>query len=1444
MSTIFISHSSVDNALAKELLDWLKSQGYQSVFLDLHPDEGIGAGEHWEQVLYRELVSCSVVIALVTEDWSASKWCFAEATHARSGGKTIFGLTPNRSVPPAILSDTQLIDYSPENRTDAYQRLVDVLSRAIDPQALGRWDPTRPLYPGLLFFDEQDAPIFFGRRRLGRAIYQKLRELRAKPPGSERLLLVFGPSGCGKSSLVRAGTLPHVRANPAEWITLGPFRPTEGWPEPLRNSLNVLSGADEQTAVTRLSEIAKQLRREADTPKAAILLIIDQLEEAMDTRGGSEMSFWLPLSRLLEPNDTPFMAMATLRSDFMGDFQEWSGKSAVRFGSFPVEPMALEDLREVIVGPGRVVGITIEPGLVDALVDDAGNEQALPLLALVLNRLWLRYEDKQGGFTVSDYRDGLGGMFGLIDREAENALRGKGLNERVVLDAFLGLTRLVREGVIARQPAVWDTLQPEARKSLEPFVAARLLVRSSVEDEQTDGSSAKETVVVDHVHEALLAGWKRLREWLGRSENRDFLIWREELRHKAGRWARSQDGKGSLLEGADLAEAKKWLKAKRVALNSQEESYIQAGIDAKKISRKKIVIALTVLLIAVAGAWGWTRTDHYQIQAIERAVPGLVRVSAASGSSESRSDSIRSLKQMAVSDYSDLALVAAEEIDNASTKAKAFREIAKAHAEAGQTEQALAVANQFGDATSRSEAIREIAKVFAEAGQTEQSVHTLEQALAVANQIDDVSSKAMAIREIGKALAAAGQSEQSVHTLEQALAVANQIDDVSSKARATREIGEAFAAAGQSEQSVHALEQALTAANQISDATSKARAIREIGKVLAEAGQTEQSVRAFEQALLAANQIGDAASKAMAIRKIGKVLAEAGQTEQSVRAFEQALLAANQIGDAAGREYVIREIAKAFAEAIQSEQSVRAFEQALAVANQIDDVSSKAMAIREIAKALAAAIQTEQTVHAFEQALIAANQIGDAISKAWAIREIAKALAEAGQTEQAVRAFEQALLAANQIGNSSSKARTIREIAKALAEAGQTEQAIRAFKQALSVANQIRDVSSRARAIREIGKVLAEAGQTEQSVHAFEQALLAANQIANSSSKARTIREIAKALAEAGQTEQTVRAFEQALLAANQIGDATSKAEAIREIAKALVEAGQTEQAVRAFEQALAVANHIGNIFTRARIIREIDKAFAPAGQSEQAVRAFNQALAVANQIGDVSSRARAIREIGKVLAEAGQTEKSVRAFEQALLAANQIGDAASKAEAIREIGKALGAAGQTEQCFRALEQALTVANQIGNSSSKARTIREIAKALAVVAQTEQAVIVIEQVVPALDWIETESFKVDTFWVIARTIAEARPLNKEMLDEARQIAKNISNLKAQSVFYSLIASEYGRLGEYRPARLTAAMAKVPKDTLYAYVAILKYYAIEKDPELAKKLAKLEKQKKD
>ena len=51
MSRIFLSHSSKDNFEAIAVRDWLATEGWDDVFIDLDPERGIAAGERWERAL-------------------------------------------------------------------------------------------------------------------------------------------------------------------------------------------------------------------------------------------------------------------------------------------------------------------------------------------------------------------------------------------------------------------------------------------------------------------------------------------------------------------------------------------------------------------------------------------------------------------------------------------------------------------------------------------------------------------------------------------------------------------------------------------------------------------------------------------------------------------------------------------------------------------------------------------------------------------------------------------------------------------------------------------------------------------------------------------------------------------------------------------------------------------------------------------------------------------------------------------------------------------------------------------------------------------------------------------------------------------------------------------------------------------------------------------------
>jgi len=59
MSRIFISHSSADNEITREILERLEAAGFENVFLDHDTRKGITAGVDWENEKMNCIVSCA-----------------------------------------------------------------------------------------------------------------------------------------------------------------------------------------------------------------------------------------------------------------------------------------------------------------------------------------------------------------------------------------------------------------------------------------------------------------------------------------------------------------------------------------------------------------------------------------------------------------------------------------------------------------------------------------------------------------------------------------------------------------------------------------------------------------------------------------------------------------------------------------------------------------------------------------------------------------------------------------------------------------------------------------------------------------------------------------------------------------------------------------------------------------------------------------------------------------------------------------------------------------------------------------------------------------------------------------------------------------------------------------------------------------------------------------
>ena len=357
--------------------------------------------------------------------------------------------------------------------------------------------PLRP-YRGLRPFETADAALFFGRERETAELVARLR--------GEALVLVSGRSGVGKSSLAQAGLGPAVAAGALgerrAWdvVTMVPGA------SPLRNlaaTLAPLLARDPQElrgALQQTPGLAAGLLQ--GRTARGLLLIVDQLEEALTLAGEDERRGFCEVVscfRMLAPG---LRVVLTLRSDFLPRLHELGPLGQDLLGAMVlVPPMTPEGLREAILAPARACGFRFESAaMVDALVSEASADAgALPLLSFALSELWAERDDERGVVPEGALRR-LGGAAGALAAHGDRVLApltpsARGEARRILV----ALATASRTRARVAEKDLLDGDRPRARAALEALVSGRLVV-------------AADTYEI--AHEALLRLWPRLRAWL------------------------------------------------------------------------------------------------------------------------------------------------------------------------------------------------------------------------------------------------------------------------------------------------------------------------------------------------------------------------------------------------------------------------------------------------------------------------------------------------------------------------------------------------------------------------------------------------------------------------------------------------------------------------------------------------------------------------------------------------------------------------------------------------------------------------------------------------------------------------------------------------------------------------------------------------------------------
>jgi energy-coupling factor transporter ATP-binding protein EcfA2 len=534
MPDIFISHSSLDNRQALDLAAELRDRGFQSVFLDFDPESGIPAGLEWESVLFEKLKRSRALIVLHSENWRRSRWCFAELSLARVLGRTVIPVRLDNTPLDPSLSKVQSIS----SLAVATQRIVNgLLAAGIDFNRRRVPDPDRPPFPGLASFQPEDAAVFFGRDDEIRRIIDRLALLRLTM--DRKFVLLTGPSGSGKSSLLLAGILPGLRSQTETWYVCSPIRAGSYRP-------GMLSAALADAGLTGGSRTH--------------VVPIDQLEEALaDNNEMAKSSLLHELCELLKGAEHRVLAIATIRSDAMGQLESSAELTGLGLEFLRVDTVDKSGLKAVILEPCELCGIRVEDGLAERIVEDCADWKALPALAYTLREMYERTQPPRY-FSHSLYST-LGGVSGILNERIRALIEISRLTPEQVRSAVFQLVWITPSGEFQRRPVPRSRFAGASGNLIDQMVAARVLVSDTVEGIAT----------VELAHESLLRNWGTLAGWLERY--RDFFSWRNRFDALLARFKRS----GAVLEADEIAEAERWSKEGLANLGSDGLALLDAS---------------------------------------------------------------------------------------------------------------------------------------------------------------------------------------------------------------------------------------------------------------------------------------------------------------------------------------------------------------------------------------------------------------------------------------------------------------------------------------------------------------------------------------------------------------------------------------------------------------------------------------------------------------------------------------------------------------------------------------------------------------------------------------------------------------------------------------------------------------------------------------------------
>jgi WD40 repeat protein len=607
---VFVSYSRADAEATRQVRSRLTEAGV-ATFLDR---DQLPAGQEWLPALEQAIAACRAIVVLIGPaglgTWQRREVQLAldRQAEAERAGRTvpvIPVLLPKVADPPGGFLRLQTwVDL----RTDlADPAQMQLLLSGIRGEALaspGTSGADFCPYRGLLPFREEDAGLFFGRKEETSEVVGKLRD--------HHFVTVVGRSGSGKSSVVYAGLIPALRrrVDGRTWsiLSLRPgaqplhalvraFDP----PPPDLPPFEADQRIDKQVEILRteagaLGRRVRTLLASADERGTDCLLLhIDQWEElytqAQRPSAGTAEQAQADVARFIDlvldaAQTSPCTVVITVRADFYGELLKHGAlAAAVPPGLVNLGPMSRADLAAAIQGPAMAVGLTVDPLLLQELLDEVTDDLGkLPLLEYALKETWLRREGKR--LTLNAY-GAAGRIDGAVAKRANEIFTHlKPAEQSAARRLFVSLVSPGEGREDTRARALYPEQDEAIRAVVREFSApdARLLVTGE------DIPEARRLVEISH--EALIREWDMLKVWVG--ANRETLRRREHIRERMRQWEeRGKDETLLLPRGLPIEDGRKLLADHGDVLIEEVEPYIEASIAADDERKRKELAAAT-----------------------------------------------------------------------------------------------------------------------------------------------------------------------------------------------------------------------------------------------------------------------------------------------------------------------------------------------------------------------------------------------------------------------------------------------------------------------------------------------------------------------------------------------------------------------------------------------------------------------------------------------------------------------------------------------------------------------------------------------------------------------------------------------------------------------------------------------------------------------------------